>query len=70
MNEYRNIVFKIIPIINIVAAFLIVFIDNPLWCAFGIATIALMVAILFVDSNANARIEDPHKQLTLEDKQE
>ena len=63
MNEYSNIVFKIIPFIMVAAALLIVFVDKPIWRAIGISTIAMMVVILFVDSNANARIQTYHEQL-------
>ena len=70
MGEYRTIVFKIIPLIIIAAALLIVFIDNPLWRAISITTIAMMVIILYVDSNANSRIETYHEQLELVDKLE
>lgn len=31
MGEYKTIVFKVIPLIIIVAAFLIIFIDKPIW---------------------------------------
>ena len=55
MGEYRTIVFKIIPFIIVAAALLIVFVDKPLWRAISITTIAMMVVILFVDSNANSR---------------
>ncbi|NER16094.1 hypothetical protein [Spongiivirga citrea] len=67
MGEYRIIVFKVIPMIIIVAALLIVVFDKPLWRAISITTIAMMVAILLVDSNANSRIENYHKQLELVD---
>lgn len=65
MGEFRTIVFKVIPFIIAVSALLIVFVDKPLWRAIGITTIAMMVVILFVDSNSNARIEAYHKQLEL-----
>lgn len=68
MQEYRTIVFKIIPLIIVVAALLIIFIDQPIWRAIGISTIALMVVLLFIDSNANARIEAYHKQLVFAEK--
>ena len=68
MTEYRTIVFKIIPFIIVAAALLIIFVDKPLWRAISITTIAMMVVILFVDSNANSRIETYHKQLELLDK--
>ena len=68
MAEYRNIVFKIIPFIIVVAGLLIVFVDKPVWRATAITIIAMMVVILLVDSNANSRIEAYHHQLELEDK--
>ena len=68
MVEYKTIVFKIIPFIIVTAALLIVFTDKPLWRAISITTIAMMVVILLVDSNANSRIETYHKELELVDK--
>ena len=67
MGEYRTIVFKIIPFIIVAAALLIFFVDKPIWRAIAITTIAMMVVILLVDSNANARIEAYNKQLELVD---
>ena len=63
MKEYQTIVFKIIPLIIVVAALLIIFIDKPIWRAISITTIAMMVVILLVDYNANARIEAYNEQL-------
>lgn len=63
MKEYQTIVFKIIPLIIVVAALLIVFVDKPNWRAIGITTIAMMVVILMVDTHANARIEAYSQQL-------
>ena len=65
MNEYRTIVFKIIPIIIVAAALLIVFVDKPNWRAIGITTTAMLVVIMVIDFNANARIEAYSKQLEL-----
>ncbi|MEM7185641.1 MAG: hypothetical protein AAF466_03190 [Bacteroidota bacterium] len=65
MNEYKTIVFKVIPFIIVAAALTIVFVDKPLWRAICITTIGMMMVILMVDSNANARIEAYHKQLVL-----
>lgn len=70
IGEYKTIVFKITPLIIIVAALLIIFIDKPIWRAISITTIAMMVVILFVDNNANARIETYNKQLLLAEEQE
>lgn len=63
MGEYNTIVFKIIPLIIAAAALAIVFLDKPIWRAISITTIAMMVVILLVDSNANARLEDYHRAL-------
>lgn len=57
LGEYRRIVFVVIPLIVVAAALVIVFIDKAAWRASAITVIALMVVILLVDSNANARIE-------------
>ncbi|MEZ4688330.1 MAG: hypothetical protein R3B47_20400 [Bacteroidia bacterium] len=54
---------KAIPVIIVLASLLIVFVDKPVWRAASIATIAMMVVILSIDSNALARIEAYHKQL-------
>ena len=68
MNEYKTIVFKVIPFIIAAAALTIVFVDKPMWRAICITTIAMMVVIMIVDSNANARILEYHEQLTQADK--
>ena len=70
MGEFKTIVFKVIPVIIVVAALFIIFVDKPLWRAICITTIAMMMVILFVDSNANARIQAYHKQLKSVEKQE
>ena len=69
MGEYRTIVFKVIPCIIVVAALLIIFIHTPTWRAISITIIAMMVVILFVDNNANARIETYHQKLLAVEKQ-
>lgn len=66
INEFKNVVFKVIPVIIIVCALLIIFVGSPLWRAISITTIAMMVVILTVDSNANARIKAYHEQLVIE----
>ena len=68
MTDYQNIVFKVIPWIIVIASLLIVFIDKPIWRAVGITTIAMMVVILLIDTQANARIEAYHKQLVVAEK--
>lgn len=62
LNEYK-IVFKVVPMIIIVAALLIIFINTPTWRAIGITTIAIMGVILLIDGMAHARIEAYNKQL-------
>ena len=70
LAEFRTIVFKVIPLIIVVAALLLLFINKPIWRAISITTIAMMVVILMVDSNANARIEAYHQELISINKQE
>lgn len=63
MNEYKTIVFRVIPLIVIVAALLVIFIDKPIWRAIGATTIALMAIIILIDSNAHARLDAYNEQL-------
>jgi len=65
IGEYKTIVFKIIPMIIMVAALLIVFLDTPIWRAACITIISMMMVILLVDSNATARIDTYRSQLEL-----
>ncbi|GAB5566149.1 MAG: hypothetical protein Wins2KO_32120 [Winogradskyella sp.] len=66
LKEYNTIVFKAIPIIIILAALLIIFINTPTWRAISITTIAMLIVILLVDGTAYARIDGYHKELKLE----
>lgn len=63
LKEYNTIVFKVIPVIIIVAALLIVFVQSPAWRAGSITAIAMMAVILLVDSTAYGRMEKYHKEL-------
>lgn len=65
MHEYQTAVFKVIPLIVIVSALLIIFLDKPMWRAIGITTIAMMAVIMLIDINANARIDDYRQQLLI-----
>ena len=65
LNEYKTIVFKIIPMIIIVAALLIIFVNTPVWRAISITTIAMMIVILLVDGTAHARIDAYKQQMEL-----
>ncbi len=64
LKEYA-VVFKVIPILIIVAALLILFINTPTWRAISITTIAMLIVILLVDGTAHARIEAYHKELKM-----
>ena len=66
LKEY-TVVFKIIPILIIVAALIILFINTPTWRAISITTIAMLIIILLVDGTAHARMEAYHKELKLVD---
>ncbi|WP_075343937.1 hypothetical protein [Tenacibaculum agarivorans] len=63
LKEYKIIVFKIIPIIIIITALLIIFINTPTWRAISITTIGMLIIILLIDGTAHARIEVYHKTL-------
>ncbi len=63
LKEYRNIVFKAIPIIIIVCALVILFIDKPIWRASMITIIAMLVVILLIDGTAHARIDAYNQEL-------
>ncbi|MCF4102197.1 hypothetical protein L1I30_11000 [Gillisia sp. M10.2A] len=62
LKEY-TIVFKVIPILIIIAALLILFINTPTWRAIGITTITMLIVILLIDGTAHARIEVYHEEL-------
>ncbi|TCC87923.1 hypothetical protein EZ428_19510 [Pedobacter frigiditerrae] len=61
-NDF-TLVFKVLPLIILVAVLLIFFVNTPLWRAIGITTIALMTILMFIDSNTNARNTVYHQQL-------
>ena len=64
MAGFNN-VFRVIPIIIMIAALLIFFIDKPIWRAAGMTPIAMMIIIMMVDTNSNARLDAYKKQLEL-----
>ena len=64
LKEYQTVVFTAIPLIIIVCALLIIFIDAPVWRASLITTIAMLSVILLVDGSAWARMQEYSKQLT------
>jgi len=61
------VVFKVVPILIIVAALLILFINTPNWRAISVTTISMLIVILLIDGNAQSRIENYHKELKLLD---
>lgn len=63
--SYENAVFKVIPIIILGATLLIFWVDKPIWRAAAITTVAMMVVILIVDTNASARMKVYKEKLTL-----
>ena len=65
LKEYNTVVFKAIPIIIIISALLIIFIDKPLWRAINITTIAMMIVVLLIDGTAYSRIKVYKEQLEL-----
>ena len=64
LKEYK-VVFKVIPIMIIIAALLILFVSTPIWRAIGITTIAMLIVILLVDGTAHSRMEVYHGQLVV-----
>jgi hypothetical protein len=63
LNEYKTIVFKIIPVIMIAASLIIIFNNSPSWRAISITTIAMLIVILLIDGTAHARIKVYKEQL-------
>ena len=63
LQEYQTVVFKIIPVIIIISALLIIFIDTPTFRAISITTIAMLIVILLIDGTAHSRIDNYKKQL-------
>jgi xanthine/uracil permease len=63
IQSYNNAVFRVIPVIIVIASLVVMFIDKPLWRAIGIVTIAMMVVILLIDSNAQSRMKEYKQEL-------
>ncbi len=63
LKEYKNVVFTAIPIIIIVCALIILFVDKPIWRASMITIIAMLVVILLIDGTASARIHNYNQEL-------
>jgi len=69
LKEYQTIVFKIIPLMIVVAALLIIFVDKPTWRAISITTIAMLIVIMLIDGTAHARIDAYNQQLLSAEKE-
>lgn len=65
LAQYAVAVFRVMPLIVIVAAVLIMVLHGPSWRASLVTTIAMIAVILLVDTNANARLEHYRQQLSL-----
>ncbi|MDE3743271.1 hypothetical protein [Maribacter polysaccharolyticus] len=61
------VVFKVVPIVVIVAALVMLCIQTPTWRAICVTTISMLIVILLIDGNAQSRIENYHKELKLLD---
>ena len=68
LKEYSTQVFKIIPLLIVMAALVIIFINTPIWRAISITTIAMLIVILLIDGMAHARIKDYKEQLVIVEK--
>nr|WP_319267083.1 hypothetical protein [uncultured Draconibacterium sp.] len=69
LKEYKNVVFTAIPLIIIVAALVIIFVNTSIWRAISITTIAMLIVILLIDGTAHARIEAYKGKLVLAEKE-
>ncbi len=70
LKEYNSVVFKIIPIIIVMAALGIIFLSSPVWRAVCITIIAMMVVLLLVDGTAHSRIDAYRQKLLMTIEQE
>ncbi|MEM7513985.1 MAG: hypothetical protein AAF388_23860 [Bacteroidota bacterium] len=57
INGFEGSVFKVVPVIMMIATLAFIFLDKPLWRAISLSTIAMMVVILLIDTNSNARMK-------------
>ena len=69
LKEY-TVVFKVIPILIIIAALLILFVNTPTWRAISITTMAMLITILLIDGTAHSRMDSYHTELKVMDLKE
>ncbi|MGB0837420.1 MAG: hypothetical protein ACPGRE_04920 [Flavobacteriaceae bacterium] len=62
LKEY-TVVFKVIPVMIIIAALVLLFINTPMWRAISISSISMLMVILLVDGTAYSRMQAYHKDL-------
>ncbi|WP_299673402.1 hypothetical protein [uncultured Tenacibaculum sp.] len=65
MSEYKNVAFKIFPVLIALTAILMIFINKPIWRTSSITIILFLVILILIDLNANSRIESYHEALKL-----
>lgn len=63
LKEYKNIVFTGIPIIIVICAMVLFFVNAPIWRASMITSIAMLTVIMLIDGLAHARIAEYNQQL-------
>ncbi|GAB3668266.1 hypothetical protein GCM10028791_43700 [Echinicola sediminis] len=63
LKEYNNIVFTVIPVIIVICAVVLFFVNAPIWRASMITSIAMLSVILLIDGLAHARIAEYDQQL-------
>lgn len=63
LKEYKTIVFTSIPVLMVVCALIIFFVNAPIWRASAISFIAMASVILIIDGMAHARIAEYNQQL-------
>jgi len=63
IKEYSNVVFSGIPIIIVICAVILYFVNTPGWRASMITSIAMLSVILLIDGLAHDRIVEYNQQL-------
>jgi len=64
IGEYNLDVFKIISALIVILAASLIFIKSPNWKVIGITTMAMLIVILIIDTNASERIKQYKHVLT------
>lgn len=64
IGEYNLVVFKIISALIVILAASLIFIKSSNWKVIGITTMAMLIVILIIDTNASERIKQFKHVLT------